>query len=70
MRTAHGEMTIDRLLARLVSLEQENARLRAAWERGGAEPGTPLSRPHAPIVALVGATATEMGESREATSRN
>ena len=70
MGTARGEMTIDRLLARLASLEQENARLRAAWERGGAEPGTPLARPHVPLAALVGAAATEVGEAREATSRN
>ena len=34
MGTARGEMTLDRLLARLASLEQENARLRAAWQRG------------------------------------
>ena len=53
MGTAHGEMTIDRLLARLASLAQENARLRAAWERGGAEPGTPLSPPNVPLAALV-----------------
>ncbi len=51
MGTARGEMTIDRLLARLASLEQENARLRAAWERGGAEPGTPLSPPRVPLAA-------------------
>ena len=70
MGTAHGEMTIDRLLARLASLEQENARLRAAWERGGAEPGTPLSPSRVPLAALVGAAATEVRESREATSRN
>ncbi len=70
MRTAQGEMTIDRLLARLASLEQENARLRAAWERGGAKPGTPLSPPHVPLATLVGPAVTEVGESREAASRN
>jgi hypothetical protein len=70
MGTAHSEMTIDRLLARLASLEQENARLRAAWDRGGAEPGTPLARPQGPLTALVGAAATEVGESREAMRRS
>ena len=63
-------MTIDRLLARLASLEQENARLRAAPFPRRAEPGTPFSPPNVPLAVLVGAAATEVGESREATSRN
>ena len=70
MGTARSEMTIDRLLARLASLEQENARLRAAWERRGEEPGAPRPRPHASLAALVGAAVTEVGELREATSQN
>ena len=53
MGTAGGEMTLDRLLARLASLEQENARLRAAWDRRGEEPGMVPPRPHASLGALV-----------------
>ena len=70
MGTARGEMTLDRLLARLASLEQENARLRAAWERRGEEPGAAPSLPRPALTALVGVAAMEVGESREATSQN
>ena len=70
MGTVRSEMTIDRLLVRLANLEQENASLRAAWERRGEAPGTASSRPHAAHPALVGAAVTEVGDSREATSPN
>ena len=70
MGTARGEMTLDRLLARLASLEQENARLRAAWQRGVEELDAHLSRTDSPTTAVIRASTSVPANTRETTSPN